>query len=146
MEPNVVLFFGYMRGGSSFLGGIMENNPDVFYWYEPIWDVYNAMTSSTLWQFPLHVVLDESDRLRYYITSLLSGDSDDWDQVMRKCFNVIFFMFWLLDWSNLVRDLSESLAWSCLYVNFNCQLSNWYGSVISIWSLLTVIEWQNFKE
>ena len=31
-----VLLYTYYRGGSSFLGDVFNNNPDVFYWFEPL--------------------------------------------------------------------------------------------------------------
>ena len=40
-----VVLVTYYRGGSTFLGEIFNQNPDVFYWFEPLaWNVYHRAT------------------------------------------------------------------------------------------------------
>ena len=39
--PVNVFLFAYMRGGSSLLGEVFNQNPDVFYWYEPLTQFYS---------------------------------------------------------------------------------------------------------
>ncbi|CAH1801029.1 unnamed protein product, partial [Owenia fusiformis] len=38
-----VLLVGYMRGGTSLLGSVFENDKETNYWFEPIAPVYNAL-------------------------------------------------------------------------------------------------------
>ncbi|ELT95586.1 hypothetical protein CAPTEDRAFT_200452 [Capitella teleta] len=38
-----VLLMAYMRGGSSLLGEVFNQDPDVFYWYEPLTQFYSSL-------------------------------------------------------------------------------------------------------
>jgi len=63
-EPKFVLLFAYMRGGSSFFGSTFIPHPEVYYFYEPYWDIYNAFTASQLYTYPIHVVFNDDGSIR----------------------------------------------------------------------------------
>ena len=43
-----------MRGGSTFLGAFFNENDDAFYWFEPVYNIYNAMLGA---KTPIHPLL-----------------------------------------------------------------------------------------
>ena len=66
-EPQFIILFAYMRGGSTFTGTLLGQHPQVFYWYEFLWDVYNSMLSSDqMCTVPASVAFDKDFKyLRY---------------------------------------------------------------------------------
>ena len=65
--PQIIILFAYMRGGSTFTGTLLGQHPQVFYWYEFLWDVYNSMLSSDqMCTVPASVAFDKDFKyLRY---------------------------------------------------------------------------------
>ena len=45
-DPLLVIILAYQRTGSSFLGELFNQNPDAFYWFEPLEGAYSAMYGS----------------------------------------------------------------------------------------------------
>ena len=84
-SPHVIIMFAYMRGGSSFLGGTLQENPDVFYWYEPLWDAYNGLASSGMFQYPIHTVMDEHENLRSVPFETSHDDVMTWKGFSHYC-------------------------------------------------------------
>ena len=54
----------YMRGGSSFFGSTFSMNRGVFYWYEPLWDLYNAMAAVPPMTYVLHTLYNPDGHQR----------------------------------------------------------------------------------
>ena len=42
-KPIYILLMTYMRGGSSFLGEMFNQNPKVFYWFEPLAETFKKI-------------------------------------------------------------------------------------------------------
>ncbi|XP_022802913.1 carbohydrate sulfotransferase 3-like [Stylophora pistillata] len=51
------------RGGSSFLGGVFDANPDIMYWFEPLHTLYRGI-------YELHLFKDKERRIHYSKTSI----------------------------------------------------------------------------
>ena len=44
--PQFIILLAYMHGRSTFAGTLLGQHPQLFYWYEFLWDVYNPMLPS----------------------------------------------------------------------------------------------------
>ena len=65
-----VLLFGYMRGGSSWVGGLFDQNPEATYWYEPLDAFYSNRLGIPTWTFP-ESMLYFNGALRRFVIELL---------------------------------------------------------------------------
>ena len=63
-EPTKVLLVTYMRGGSSLLGQLFNQNPQAVYWFEPMDAVYSHMYGTAEEWLPLDIAFDRSRELR----------------------------------------------------------------------------------
>ena len=54
----------YMRGGSSLLGEMINQNPDAVYWFEPFDGVFSELYGSRHGWFPIDLLYDDNERLR----------------------------------------------------------------------------------
>ena len=59
-----VIAVTYMRSGSTFLGEILNQNENAFYWFEPLDGVFSHLYGSTLNRHPIDITqyLNGSDR------------------------------------------------------------------------------------
>ena len=60
-----VILFAYMKGGSTFLGQLFNQNEAATYWYEPIAAMYSALYGSPDWAFPQEVLFTKEAKFRY---------------------------------------------------------------------------------
>ena len=63
-EPTKVVLVTYMRGGSSLLGQLFNQNPRAIYWFEPMDAVYSHMYGTGEGWLPLDIAFDHSRELR----------------------------------------------------------------------------------
>ena len=75
-QPTLVLLIAYMRGGSSFFGSTFSMNPDVFYWYEPVWELYNSMAAVHGVELPIHSLYYPDGRERYVLHMMTSSNGN----------------------------------------------------------------------
>ncbi|XP_036608471.1 carbohydrate sulfotransferase 4-like [Trichosurus vulpecula] len=54
-SPMHVLILSSWRSGSSFVGQLFSQHPDVFYLIEPAWHVWTTLSSGTAWQLQMAV-------------------------------------------------------------------------------------------
>ena len=62
--PAKVLLLTYMRGGSTFLGALLDQNPNATLWFEPIDGVYSDLYGSVHGWFPLDLLMQTDMTLR----------------------------------------------------------------------------------
>ena len=60
-----VLVVGYMRGGTSVLGELFNQNPDALYWFEPLAGLYSALYGTQRNWRPLTILTRQNGQMRY---------------------------------------------------------------------------------
>ncbi|ELU06326.1 hypothetical protein CAPTEDRAFT_204200 [Capitella teleta] len=113
-----VLLITYYRGGSSFLGEIFNQNPHVFYWYEPYIAIFDEMKEKLNISTDEHLLLFDSDghiREEYFIASL---------ELTRNIYNCDFDN---IRYISLIHPFVAAWTKSKSFTEYrDCTLNNWY--------------------
>ena len=61
----------YMKGGSTLLGTLFDENDDAFYWFEAIFNIYASMMAAKMNMHPLKMYYTSEGKPRYCFSQLI---------------------------------------------------------------------------